>query len=100
MKTETDEKVAFLERLRAWTGVDSPQIRVGLDPVNAAMIRHWCEAVGDQNPVYTDPEQAARTVHGGIVAPPTMLGAWIVTIPSAAVIGWVAYAVLHTARVS
>jgi uncharacterized OB-fold protein/acyl dehydratase len=72
----TDEKTAFLERLRAWTGVDSPQIRVGLDPVNAAMIRHWCEAVGDTNPVYTDPEQAARSVHGGIVAPPTMLGAW------------------------
>jgi PiT family inorganic phosphate transporter len=27
----------------------------------------------------------------------TMLGAWIVTIPSAAAIGWVAYAILHTA---
>jgi uncharacterized OB-fold protein/acyl dehydratase len=76
LKTETDEKAAFLERLRAWTGVDSPQIRVGLDPVNTAMIRHWCEAVGDRNPVYTDPEEAARSVHGGIVAPPTMLGAW------------------------
>ena len=28
----------------------------------------------------------------------TMLGAWIVTIPLAAVIGWVTYAILHTAR--
>jgi inorganic phosphate transporter, PiT family len=28
----------------------------------------------------------------------TMLGAWIVTIPSAALIGWVTYAILHTAR--
>jgi hypothetical protein len=27
-----------------------------------------------------------------------MLGAWIVTIPSAAAIGWVAYAALHIAR--
>ncbi|MGZ4240921.1 MAG: bifunctional MaoC family dehydratase N-terminal/OB-fold nucleic acid binding domain-containing protein [Actinomycetota bacterium] len=72
----TDAKAAYLEQLRAWTGIDSPQIRVGLDPVNEAMIRHWCEAVGDQNPVYTDAEQAARSVHGGIVAPPTMLGAW------------------------
>ena len=40
------------------------------------MIRHWCDALGDRNPVYTDPEFAARSVHGGIVAPPTMLQAW------------------------
>lgn len=76
MTMVTDEKAAFLERLRAWTGIDSPQIRRGMDPVNEAMIRHWCEAVGDANPVYTDAEQAAVSVHGGIVAPPTMLGAW------------------------
>ena len=76
MKTKTDDEAAFVERLRAWTGIDSPQVRRGLDPVNEAMIRHWCEAVGDRNPVYTDAEQAARSVHGGIVAPPTMLGAW------------------------
>ena len=23
------------------------------------MIRHWVEAIGDKNPVYTDPEAAA-----------------------------------------
>ena len=46
------------------------------DDVNQAMIRHWCEAMGDTNPVYTDPEFAAKSVHGGIVAPPTMLQAW------------------------
>jgi len=40
------------------------------------MIRHWCDAVGDANPVHTDPEAAARSAHGGIVAPPTMLQAW------------------------
>jgi uncharacterized OB-fold protein len=44
--------------------------------VNPAMIRHWCDAVGDENPVYTDPEFAAKSVHGAIVAPPTMLQAW------------------------
>jgi uncharacterized OB-fold protein len=32
--------------------------------------------VGDRNPVYTDPGFAARSSHGGIVAPPTMLQAW------------------------
>jgi uncharacterized OB-fold protein/acyl dehydratase len=40
------------------------------------MIRHWCDAVGDANPIYTDPAAAASSVHGGIVAPPTMLQAW------------------------
>jgi uncharacterized OB-fold protein/acyl dehydratase len=47
------------------------------DPVNLPMIRHWCDAVGDRNPCYTDPAFAANSVHGGIVAPPTMLQAWI-----------------------
>ena len=40
------------------------------------MIRHWCDAMGDRNPVYTDAEAAANSVHKGIVAPPTMLQAW------------------------
>ena len=47
------------------------------DEVNRPMIRHWAEAMGDTNPVYTDPEAAAASVHGGIVAPPTMLQAWV-----------------------
>jgi len=46
------------------------------DEVNQAMIRHWCEAMGDANPVYVDEEFAASTVHGGVVAPPTMMQAW------------------------
>jgi uncharacterized protein len=45
-------------------------------PVNEPMIAHWCDAMGDQNPSYTDPVFAAGSVHGGIVAPPTMLDVW------------------------
>jgi uncharacterized OB-fold protein/acyl dehydratase len=48
----------------------------GKDPVNKPMIRHWCDAMGDTNPVYTDEEAAAASVHGGIIAPPTMLQTW------------------------
>ena len=33
------------------------------------MIRHWCDAVGDTNPVYTDPDAAAKSAHGQIIAP-------------------------------
>ena len=47
-----------------------------LDPINQPMIRHWCDAIVDDNPVYTDPELAAQSSFGEIVAPPTMLQAW------------------------
>jgi uncharacterized OB-fold protein len=46
------------------------------DPVNEAMIRHWCDIIDDHNPVYTDPAFAAASVFGGIVAPPAMLDVW------------------------
>lgn len=49
---------------------------VGPDKVNEAMIRHFCAAVGDTNPVYRDAEVAAKTPHGGVIAPPAMLQAW------------------------
>jgi acyl dehydratase len=49
---------------------------VARDAVNTAMIRHWCDAMTDANPVYTDPDFAAKSIHGGIVAPPAMLNAW------------------------
>ena len=46
------------------------------DPVNLPMIRHWVQAMGDTNPVYLDAEFAARSVHGGLVAPPAMAQVW------------------------
>lgn len=55
---------------------DSPPGPPARDPVNRPQIHHWCDAVGDTNPVYLDEELAAQSVHGGIVAPPTMLQAW------------------------
>jgi hypothetical protein len=66
----------LLEKLRAVVGVRLGEPFVARDAVNEAMIRHWCDAIDDRNPAYTDPEFAARSVHGGIVAPPTMLQAW------------------------
>ena len=49
---------AAAERIAA-AGESSP--RPGRDPVNLPMIRNWTEAIGDDNPVYTDAE-AADTV--------------------------------------
>jgi uncharacterized OB-fold protein/acyl dehydratase len=64
------------ERLQAFVGRPTGPPRRARDPVNLPMIRHWCDAVGDANPVYTDPQAAAASAHGGIVAPPAMLQAW------------------------
>jgi len=69
------EKTAFFEELRRSIGCKgAPQ--QARDPVNQPMIRHWCDAMTDHNPVYTDPEFAEKSVHRGIVAPPAMLNAW------------------------
>jgi uncharacterized OB-fold protein/acyl dehydratase len=64
------------ERLKAFEGRRVAGPTPARDPVNQPMIRHWCDAVDDRNPVYTDPEFANASVHAGIVAPPTMLQAW------------------------
>jgi uncharacterized OB-fold protein len=67
---------AFYEKLKTFEGQQVGEAAVARDPVNQPMIRHWCDAVDDRNPVYTDPEFAVASVHRGIVAPPTMLQAW------------------------
>ncbi len=66
------EKSAFLAKLKAFEGMEAGEPEVGADPVNQPMIRHWVEAIGDRNPVYTDPEVAAASVHGQVIAPPVM----------------------------
>ncbi|BBC34574.1 hypothetical protein SGFS_058680 [Streptomyces graminofaciens] len=54
-------------RLKAYEGRPAVLDGHGKDPVNAPMIRHWCEAMGDTNPAYTGPDA---------IAPPTMLQVW------------------------
>ncbi len=36
-------------------------------------IRHFCEGIGDSNPLFTDSEYASKTIHGRVVAPPCFL---------------------------
>ena len=50
--------------------------RLARDPVNVPTIRNWTDAIGDANPVYTDAEVAARSIHRGLVAPPAMVQVW------------------------
>ena len=65
----------MMERIRPMIGHSGPAF-IAPDAVNAAMIRHWCAAIGDRNPVYTNDQLAAQSVYGGIIAPPAMLHAW------------------------
>lgn len=74
--TQDAAKAAFYEKLQSFVGQEIG-IQVGHDPVNQPMIRHWVEAMGDENPVYVDEEAAKASVHGQIIAPPTMLQAWV-----------------------
>ena len=84
MSLDTDRREELESRLRRYVGLDIGPPETALDSVNEPMIRHWCEIVEDRHPAYTDPEAAAASIHGGIVAPPTMLQAWVLPGPAMA----------------
>lgn len=63
----SEEAVAKLRRrLGKVMPIDEPYIRY----INRDSITHFARAVGDQNPLYVDPEYAANGPHGGLIAPP------------------------------
>jgi len=47
-----------------------------LTEVTRDSARHWAWATGDRNPLYTQEDYAKQSIHGGLVAPPTMLYAF------------------------
>ena len=65
----------LLSNVRALVGREYGRV-YAWDEVNAPMIRQWCEIMGVDNPLYTDPAQALATVHEGLIAPPAMLQVW------------------------
>jgi 3-oxo-4,17-pregnadiene-20-carboxyl-CoA hydratase alpha subunit len=75
--TDNTDKATFAARLKEFEGQEAGEPERGADSVNLPMIRHWVEAIGDENPIYTQPEAAEKSVHGEIVAPPVMLQAWV-----------------------
>lgn len=78
--SETDDLTAAA--LQSYVGRNGgPQM--ARDAVNAAMIRHYCVALGDSNPAYSDANVAGRTIHGDVIAPPAMLQVWTMPDPFA-----------------
>jgi uncharacterized OB-fold protein/acyl dehydratase len=73
--TASQPDASVMDRVRELIGRSSP-FNTARDPVDEAMIRHWCDVIDERNPVYTDPTFASRSVFGGVVAPPAMLDVW------------------------
>ena len=71
------DTVSLDDTLQAFVGQSAGPATRGAHPVNEPMIRHWVEAMGDFNPVYVDDEAARAAGFPGVIAPPTMLQAWI-----------------------
>ena len=74
---DDQKKRAFEARIRSFVGVPIGPPLTARDPVNEPMIRQWCDAMGETHPAYLGADTAAVTRHGEVVAPPTMLQAWI-----------------------
>jgi len=70
-------KAALFGALKTYEGKPAGPTFTMADPVNQPMIRHWVEAMGDENPVYADADAARAEGFGGVIAPATMLQAWV-----------------------
>jgi acyl dehydratase len=51
---------------------------VGVDAVCPQMIRHWCEAMQEDNPLYLDEDFGRCSKYGSIIAPPAMTPSWVI----------------------
>jgi acyl dehydratase len=74
----TDEAV---EKLRSRIGKTMPIEHPYVRYVNLDSITHVARCLGDTNPLYTDPEHAAKSQFGALVAPPALFyavawGSW------------------------
>jgi len=78
---EAVDAAGWVERARAALGSTPGPTRVGRDPVNLAMVHHWCQALDDRNPAYLDEAHAAASSRGRLIAPPGMLQTWTMDAP-------------------
>ena len=67
MAGKTPEEI--LEEARALIGMETEPVPSRY-PIEYDPIRRYCHMVGDQNPLFLDPEYAATTKYGGVIAPP------------------------------
>lgn len=68
--------MTLMEMLKGYEGRVIGPPEPADDPVNVPMIRHWVEAMEDDNPTYLEEGAARATGRDGVVAPATMLQVW------------------------
>ena len=85
----SDAEDRLVAEARSFVGAAPRGERHARDAVNVAMINHWRDALGDVNPAY-DEHAAPATRHGGVIAPPAMLGSWTMDGSSGAAGVWAA----------
>ena len=77
--TETNrtdnEKIDFYNSLTSEVG-STGKIEVARDSVSEPVIRSWCDAMSESNPLYINQDFADDSKYGGIIAPPAMLQVW------------------------
>lgn len=71
-----DDIKALEDKIYAYVGRKVNAKEPAKDAINNAMIRHWCEVIGDQNPAYLDEEWATASSRGKTIAPPAMMYVW------------------------
>lgn len=71
-----EEIKALEDKIYAFVGREVCAREPAKDAVNHAMIRHWCEVIGDENPAYLDDEWATASSRGKTIAPPAMMYVW------------------------
>src|SRR5712671_197850 len=64
------------ERLRPFIGRESHGFVVARERITVEAIRQMTDVTGDRNPIYSDPQFAARSVHRCMVAPPSSMWSW------------------------
>jgi acyl dehydratase len=65
---------AMLEEMRALTGTElRADASVNNEYATRLAILRFAEGIGDDNPLWTDEGYAARTRHGGLIAPPSFI---------------------------
>lgn len=67
---------ALYDELQSTIGRTGPQLAAP-DEVTRSSIRHWCEAMEDANPLYTDEQYARRSKYGNVIAPAVSILAYV-----------------------
>lgn len=79
MAAARDDEEPLVAEARGFVGAPAQGERTAREPVNVAMINHWCDAIGDRNPAYAGEDP---------IAPPALLGTWTMDGNAAAADVW------------